>query len=208
MLTLANLRRLQRSPHGFTVVELIVTAAIALMASTLIIPMFVEWSAALRVGLAAREMAGALYQARFDAIRFSTHVAVRFETDPKTGVTSYAFYRDGDGDGVLTRDIEAGIDPMLRPPRPLERMKGSVGFGIPKGLRPPHPGNPRRPLDHLDDPIRYNRSNMATFSGEGTATPGTIYLTDGRRHLVAVRTDHRSGRISIRTYDPRQGAWH
>ena len=202
------LKMYSRSAHGFTVVEILVVAAVAVFTSILIIPMFVEWSASVRVALAAREMAGALYQARFDAIRYSTHVAVRFETDPKTGATFYAFYRDGDGDGVKNRDIAAGIDPILRPPRPLERMKGTIGFGIPKGLRPPHPGNPRRPLDNLDDPIRYNRSNLASFSGEGTATPGTIYLSDGRRHLAAVRTDHRSGRISIRTYDVRKGAWH
>ena len=62
-------------------------------------------------------------------------------------------------------------------------------------------------MKRLDDPIRFNRSDLASFNPRGTATPGTIYLTDGLRHLAAVRVNNRSGKISVLYYDPEEEVW-
>ncbi|MCB1009629.1 MAG: hypothetical protein KDB94_12155, partial [Acidobacteria bacterium] len=80
-------------------------------------------------------------------------------------------------------------------------------FGFPAGRAPRDPGSPGRRLDRLDDPIRFNRSDIASFSPLAGATPGTVYLTDGERRLVAVRVTGRTGRVRILAYDVATETW-
>ena len=160
----------------------------------------------LRVELAAGEMTGILHLARIYSARHSVKVAVKFRTEP-SGVVTHALYMDGDGDGVRNADIAKGIDPEVQPPRRLAHLGRRIRFGFPAGDPPRDPGNPRRRMKRLDDPIRFNRSDLASFNPRGTATPGTIYLTDGLRHLAAVRVNNRSGKISVLYYDPEEEVW-
>ncbi len=191
---------------GFSVVEILVWLAIVALVASIGLPRVFEWASGLRVELAAGEMAGVLHQARLYSARHNAKVAVKFRTQAN-GVVTHALYRDGDGDGVRNADISAGVDPEVRPPRRLAHLGSRIRFGFPAGKAPRDPGNPRRRLDRLDDPIRFNRSDLASFNRRGTATPGTIYLTDGRRHLAAVRVNNRSGKISVLLYDPAQEVW-
>ncbi len=156
--------------------------------------------------MAADELVGVLRLARSAAIRHSTKVGVKFF--PGEGdKTRFRLYRDGDGDGVLTRDIEAGVDPPLQPSRELAHVGRQIRFGFPEGVVPRDPGNPRRRLDRLDDPIRFNRSDIASFNYLGGSTPGSIYLTDGRQHLAAVRVFHRTGKVKVIRYDIQMETW-
>ena len=191
---------------GFSFVEMMVYLAVIASIVGVGAPSVSEWGSALRVELAAGEMAGVLHRARIYSIQRSAKVAVKFRTDSR-GLVTHALYRDGDGDGVLNADIAAGIDPEVRPPRRLAHLGRRIRFGFPSGVPPRDPGDPRRRLDRLHDPVRFNRSDLASFSARGTATPGTIYLTDGRRHLSAVRVNNRSGKISVLHYDPETEIW-
>ena len=191
--------------RGFTLTELLLVIAIALLLSTLT-PRVATWSAGLRVRLAAYELVGALRLARGTAIRLGVNVGVKFRTAANGGV-SFTLYEDGDGDGVLTRDIDAGVDPRNGLPRQLQHFGSRVGFGFPRDIRPRDPGDPRRRLDRLEDPIRFNRSDLASFSPLGGSTPGSLYLTDGRHHLVVVRVFGRTGKVKILHYDPQTERW-
>ena len=82
-----------------------------------------------------------------------------------------------------------------------------VGFGFPPGPPPRDPGDPGRRLRGTDDPIRFNRSDLASFNPVGTATPGTIYLTDHYFHLAAVRVYPLSGKVTVLTYDAETELW-
>ena len=62
-------------------------------------------------------------------------------------------------------------------------------------------------MDRLDDPIRFNQSDLASFDPLGTATPGSLYLTDRRSLLAAVRVTSRTGRIRVLRYDSRARTW-
>ena len=62
-------------------------------------------------------------------------------------------------------------------------------------------------MERLDDPIRFNRSDLASFSPIGSATPGSLYLSAGRHHLVAVRVTSRSGRVRLELYDYDRQSW-
>ena len=191
---------------GFNLVEILVSLAVIITATAVGLPLLFEWASGLRVEMAAQEMAGILHKARIYAIRHDTKVAVKFRTGTD-GVVTHALHRDGDGDGVRNADIESGVDPEVGPPRRLAHLGRRIRFGFPAGEAPRDPGNPHRRMDRLHDPIRFNRSDLASFHPRGTATPGTIYLTDGRRHLSAVRVNNRSGKIKVLRYDPETEVW-
>ena len=114
---------------------------------------------------------------------------------------------DGDCDGVLTADIDSGIDPAVSPPRQLAHFGSFARFGFPPGPAPRDPGDPGRRLDRLDDPIRFNRSDIASFNHLGGSTPGSLYLTDGRYLLSVVRVFGRTGKVKIMRYDQETEKW-
>lgn len=192
--------------NGFQLVELLVALAVLGSLLTLGAPPLLRTSGDLRLHLAAQELAGALKLARSYAVRHSANVAVKFRTGTDGQVT-FTLYRDGDGDGVLTRDIDSGVDPEVGRPRRLSNLGRGFGFGFPPGPPPPDPSSPNRPLDNLDDPIRFNQSDLASFSPLGTATPGSLYVTDRQRRLAAVRVFDRTGKVRVLTLDPETRVW-
>lgn len=192
--------------RGFQLVEVLVVGVVASTMLAVIVPNLLRWTRALRVELAAQEIVGALRQARARAIRMSVRVGVKFRTAANGRVT-YALYADGDGDGVLTRDIESGVDPQVTPPHSLTYLGARVGFGFPPGPPPRDPGNPSRPLDRLHDPIRFNRSDLASFNPLGGSTSGSLYLTDGIEHLWVVRLLGRTGKVKAMRYDFEERRW-
>ncbi len=193
-----------RPDPGFTIFELLVVMAIAVLLAAVTLPPFSNWVAALRVEMAAAEVAGALQMARLYAARSNVKVAVKFRTAPGGEVT-WALYRDGDGDGVRNRDIDREIDPQELAARPLARLGRDIHFGFPPGPPPRDPSGRR--LKRLHDPIRFNRSDLASFSPRGTSTPGTVYITDGRYHLAAARVNNRAGKITVLRYYPEEETW-
>lgn len=197
---------MRNAQRGFSVLEMMVCTAVIVSIVAMSLPSVFDWSSGLRVELAAGEMTGVLHRARIFSAQYNAKVAVKFRTEPG-GVVTHALYRDGDGDGVRNADIEAGVDPEVRPPRRLAHLGRRIRFGFPSGRAPRDPGDPRRRLERLQDPIRFNRSDLASFNPRGTATPGTIYLTDGRRHLAAVRVNNRSGKIKVLHYDQDTEIW-
>lgn len=190
---------------GFQIVDLIVSLAVMGLALSLSAPPLLRTSADLRVKLAAQELVATLRLTRAYAIRHSANVAVKFRTAPD-GTITFTLYRDGDGDGVLTRDIDRGVDPQVKPPRRMAHLGRGVGFGFPPGPPPRDPSS-GRPMTNLNDPIRFNQSDLASFDPIGTATPGSLYLTDGRRLLTAVRVTSRTSRVRVLKYDPGTRAW-
>ena len=191
---------------GFSLVEMLVALTVAVSIATIGLPPVFEWTSGMRVELAAGEMTGVMHRARIYAAQYNVKVAVKFRTEP-SGFVTHALYRDGDGDGVRSADIASGADPEVRPPRRLAYFSRRIRFGFPPGRPPRDPGDPSRRLKRLEDPIRFNRSDLASFGPRGTATPGTVYLTDGRHHLSAVRVNNRAGRIRVLRYDVDTEIW-
>lgn len=196
----------QERPAGFSLVEWIVVVAILGLVATLTLPDLFRLTRGARVSLASRELQGALRLARSEAIRRGTKVGVKFRSDGR-GRHSFTLYRDGDGDGVLTRDIDSGVDPPLSPPRELVHLGQQIRLGFPAGPAPRDPGDPSRRLTRLDDPIRFNRSDIASFNHLGASTPGSLYVTDGHHFLSAVRVFGRTGKVKIMRYDVLTEMW-
>ena len=191
--------------HGFQLLEAIVGAAIVLLTAGLLLPPLFRLADGRRVRLAAAELTGVLRQARSLAIRHSSHVGVKFLVEDER--VRWTLYRDGDGDGVLTRDIDSGVDPPLGLPQTLTHLGRHIRFGFPPGPPPRDPGDPRRRLRRLDDPIRFNRSDIASFGPLGGSTPGSLYVTDSIHHLAAVRVFGRSGKVKVLRWDALEDRW-
>lgn len=193
------------SQNGFTLLESTLVLALLGFTATLAAPNLIQASSRTRVAAASAEIRAGLAEARALAVRYNTNAALRFETGP-TGI-SCRVYADGDGDGVLAADIRAGID---RPRGPLRRL-GSTGFGVqfgfPPGIRPRDPSSPSQRLSGLDDPIRFNRSDLASFDPFGSATPGSVYLTDNVAELLVVRVYGRTGRVRVLRWDNPNDEW-
>lgn len=198
---------MSRSPQrGFQLVELVVASAVAVLALLLGAPALTRAASGLELRLAAEEVAVSLREARAFAIRHSAHVGLKFHP-AADGTVSWALHRDGDGDGVRSDDIRSGVDPLVAPARLMAHFGRRVRFGFPPGQAPTDPSDPYRRLERLDDPVRFNRSDIASFSPLLGATPGSVYLTDGVRRLLCVRVDNRSGRARILAWDPDARQW-
>lgn len=194
------------SQSGFQLVELLVAASLLSLISLVAAPYLPRLASAVQVRLAADELTVVFREARAFAIRHAERVAVKFRTGDD-GIVSWGLYRDGDSDGVRSEDIESGVDPLAAPVRTLTHFGRRVRFGFLPGRAPRDPSNPRRRLDRLDDPIRFNRSDLASFSPFDGSTPGSLYLTDGTRTLIVLRVDPRVGRVHRLTWDAAADRW-
>jgi prepilin-type N-terminal cleavage/methylation domain-containing protein len=196
----------RRAAGGWTLVELLVVLAILAVVALLGAPSLLRAMGDTRMRLAVSEVTSSMRLARAHAVRHGEKVGLRFDTSGGAGKAVWVLYRDGDGDGVRADDIERGTDPRVRDGG-FRRLGRAVRFGFPPGPPPRDPGDPRRRLGGLDDPIRFNRSDMASFDPLGTATPGSVYLTDGRERLAAVRITGRTGRMQVLYYDRAREVW-
>ena len=191
---------------GFTLIDLVVVLAVLGSLLTLGVPSLLRGTDDLRLHMAAGEIAGVLRSSRSFAQRYDANVAVKFNTG-KNGVVTFALYRDGNGNGVLNKDITSGKDRLVMPPQSLKFMGRDVGFGFPPGPPPRDPGT-GKPMDRLDDPIRFNDSDLASFSPLGTSTPGSVYLCNRSGRLMVVRVFDRTGKVSLLAYDAKTQKWH
>ena len=150
---------------------------------------------------AARYIATRLQTARLEALRRNAMVAMRF--DP-TDEGRFGVYVDGDGDGVLQRDIDRGVDYALHPDARLSDYFGSVSFRIAADVPGPDGSGA---LAGGSDPIRLGATNVLSFSPLGSATSGTVYLASGGGHQMAIRVLGATGRVRVLWFDWTTLAW-
>ena len=185
---------------GFSLVDVLAAIMLLAILTAMSVPPLVATLDDLRALAAARSLAARLQQARMEAVSRTADVAVRFERDA-LGYW-YAVYLDGNRNGVLTRDIRAGVDRELdRPRRVSEGFSGAELAALP-GLPPVDPATP----PPGDDPVHLGPGGLATFTPRGTSTPGSLYVRSARAQYV-VRIFGDTGKIRILKYDPRGPRW-
>ena len=177
---------------GYSLIELVVVLALLLSATLLAFPLADGMLAGSRIRSAGQEAMIAFLLARQNALRSGRNTAVHFEPSP--GGFRMTLYRDGNGNGVLNSEIKKGVD---APVRTLLWERGDVRIGILQNIRVPDPSDPSKALSNTSDPIRFNESDLCSFSPIGECTPGSLYLTDGKRRMAVVRVYNRTGRIRV-----------
>ncbi len=155
---------------------------------------------------AARRFASEVRLRRSEAIARARRIGLVFEETEEGWLVS--LHEDGDGDGLRADDRRRGRDPRLDGPDAFRRRYGALGPGfLPtlEELSSPPPSSRR--LSNLDDPVRFGRGDVVSFSPRGSATPGTLYLTDGDMRQLAVVVHGGSARVRIWEWDSGQGCW-
>ena len=191
------------SNRGLSTVELIVVLAVAASLLAASATGAFQLRDALSVRSAAAEVSTAFVRARSYAVARGVAVALKFRRDG--GRYEWTLYRDGNGNGVRTSEITSGIDRSLALSIPWSRS--DVRPGILRGSPVPDPSSPGTPLDRLDDPIRFNNSDICSFSPSGESTPGSVYLWDGRDRMAVVRVFGRTAKVRTLFYFRGEKEW-
>jgi hypothetical protein len=196
--------RAVRGGDGYSLSELAVVLALAGLSLSVALPALGVTLSRSRTGAAARDLAGDFARLRSSAIVERRRVGMRLGWSG--GRYRYAYYADGDGDGIRSDDIAAGRDPLIGPARDLPSRFTGIDFGLLDEAIPAVP--PRRGvLLPGDDPVRFGRSDIVTFTPRGTASSGTLYISDGRDSVVAVVLYGHTGRIRIWRFDRATWLW-
>jgi len=152
---------------------------------------------------AAAEVGAALYRARMYAITQSVHVGLKYRI--RNGRAVWAIYGDGNGNGVRSAEIASGVDPSIGVL--VLWSRDDVRPAIMTGASVPDPDGSGRLSGSPDDPIRFNRSDICSFSPTGESTPGSIYLWDGHDRMAVVRVYGRTGKIRTLYYRRGDRRW-
>jgi hypothetical protein len=191
-----------RAAGGWTLAELMAVLVIATCAIAAAAPAAVHLQSIVSMRSAAGEIGVIFQRARALAITRGVVVGLKFRRNGDRW--EWTVYRDGNGNGVRTVEITRGID------RPMGLsytwMRNDVRPGIIPDAPVPDPGQPGRTLLNPADPIRFNSSDICSFTPAGESTPGSVYLWDGRDRMAVLRVYGRSAKLRTLFYrrgDPR-----
>ena len=194
----------RRGEAGLSLAETSLALAILALLVLASAPLTAATLSRARVAAAAMEMAGSFARLRAQAIAEHRRVALRFTTG--AGAPSFAVYADGDGDGVRSDDIALGRDPILEAARDLPSRYEGIDFGLLDVAVPEVPPQSGA-IPPGSDPIRFGSSDIVTFTPWGTATGGTVFVSDGRDTICAVVLYGKTGRIRTYRLDRSAGRW-
>ena len=185
---------------GYSLLELLMAITIIVIVSGAAIPLAHGSVDRTRAAGAARYVAGRMAMARFEAVKRSASVAIRFAAEG--GDYRLQTYVDGNGNGVQSRDIGRGIDVPISVNERLDYHFSGVGFGILPGVTGIDPG----PFNALD-PIQIGSSAFLSFSPTGSCTSGTVFMRGLRGHQFAVRVLGATGRTRVFEFNFGNGTW-
>lgn len=182
--------------------DLMVVLWLASTAAAISIP---QMSAALddyRTYGAARYVSSRLQEARMEAVARSAYAGLRFASAGES--YSFAMYLDGNHNGLLSRDIQRGVDPQIQPRERLSSLFPGTDFGVLPGVVAVESSGPAP----TGSPIKFGASGMVVFTPLGTSTPGSLYIRGRRDRQYVIRVLGDTGRTRILKFDWRTGRWH
>lgn len=190
-----------RSGRGYTFIEIVFVAGLVAICVVAAVPGIQRAVDEFRVVGATRYLASRIERTRMDALARSSDVALRFVQD---GVTyRYAVYVDGNANGVRSTDIESGIDWRSSHE---ERLSDQFA-GVDLGTVPDLPAVDSSSAAPGADPVRLGPGNMATFTPDGTATPGSLYVRGPRGLQFVIRITGETGRARVLRFDALNRVW-
>ena len=185
------------SAAGLSLIEVLLALSLTLAAAGAAIPAMFEIDRTLKLRAAAGFIAGYLQQARLDALNRGKAVGIRFRE--AAGDWHLGSYVDGNGNGIRTADIASRVDAEVEqevafrarcPAVRVARLEGVPDVsGVPGGSA-----------------VRFGPTDIATFDADGSASSGSVYLTDGQTQL-AVTVTPATGRVRVRRWDRGVRAW-
>lgn len=185
---------------GYSLLEALMAITVMIIVSGAAIPLAHASVDRTRASGAARYVAGRMAMARFEAVRRSAHVAIRF-VEQADGYWLQTFV-DGNRNGVHTGDIGSGIDRPITASERLDYHFTGVAFGILPAVTGIDPG----PFN-TTDPVQIGSTTLLSFSPTGSSTSGTLFIRSLRGHQFAVRVLGVTGRTRILEFNFGTSTW-
>lgn len=189
--------RQRRSATGCSVAELLAAVAVGGVLTAAALPTLAGARERLSAHGAARTVAAAFREASALARLRQASVGWEVESAP----LSLRLVLDGDRDGVHRDDVDRGVDPVEAGWRPLDR-----GIEAEVGCSCPEVDGPGR-LEAGERGLRFGASDFVSFSGRGSASPGTLYLSAGGRATFAVRVLGNTARVRVFEFQEGRVGW-
>jgi type II secretory pathway pseudopilin PulG len=193
--------RQQHRGSGYSFIELAFTLGIIATVGATAIPQTMGSVDAYRAAAAARYLSGRMQRARREAVARSAEVALRF-SDTGAGY-EFASFLDGNRNGVLTHDMQRGIDPALSAPERLSDNFAGVDFGVLPGLPSVDPGG----TPPGSDPLKLGVSNILAFSAVGTSSSGSVYILGRHRNQFVIRVYGETGKTRVLKFNRSLNQW-
>ena len=190
-------------PRGAALIDIIAATAVVVIVTAIAVPVVGGAMERERTTVGTQFLAGQLQRARLAALSRAVPVAVRIEiVDDRT---SLRLFMDGNGNGVLQKDIDKGLDPPLSPLHWVDEQARDVSLRINQAILD---AGGSGTLEAGDDPLRIGNSSLLTFSPLGTATSGTLYVAAQRGPQMAIRVFGATGRVRVLMFDAQTRQWH
>jgi hypothetical protein len=119
-------------------------------------------------------------------------VALHFEQGPRG--TSFSVVEDGNGDGVRTRDIDQRIDRVIEAPVLLADLFPGAAIGL-------------APWTPAADAVMLGGTTILSFSPNGTATSGSVYVIGRDRSQWVVRVLGVTARARVLRFERATNGW-
>ena len=188
---------------GAALIDIVVATSLIVVMAAIAVPVLGGSMERERTVVGAHYLAGQLLRARLESLKRARAVAVRLEV--VADGTRLRLFADGNGNGVLQRDIDRGIDPPLTPPGWIHDQARDVSLRVNQAVTDVSGGGA---IARGDDPLRIGNTALLTFSPLGSATSGTLYIAARRGPQMAIRVFGATGRVRVLTFDARTRQWH
>ncbi len=189
--------------RGVALIDIVVAVAVALVMAAIAVPVIGGTLDRERTIVGAQYLAGQLMRARLDSLKRGRAVAVRIEIiDDRT---QFQLFADGNGNGVLQRDIDRGIDLPLTDQEWLDDQARDIALRVNQDITDVAGS---ATLSAGDDPLRIGNTSLLAFSPLGSATNGTLYVAAHRGPQMAIRVFGANGRVRVLMFDAQSRQWH
>ena len=185
--------------QGATLADVVVSLALVAVLGGLTVPVTARALEVGRVRHAAGLLASALRDARQRAAFRASSAGVVF--DQTSGGWTFRLCLDGNRNGLRRSEIDDGTDTCPEGPVAISDVFRGVAIAVDPTLRGPagEAGSP--------DAVRFGSSDLASFSPDGNASPGTVFLRSVGGTQYCVRIGGISGRTRVLRYDPGRRTW-
>jgi Tfp pilus assembly protein FimT len=188
---------------GAALIDIIVAVALCGLMAAIAVPVVGGTLERERTIVGAQYLAGHLQRARLESLKRARSVAVRLEVIGDR--TQLRLFADGNGNGVLQRDIDRGIDPPLTRAEWLDDQARDISLRVNQAITDVSGSSA---LEPGDDPLRIGNTALLTFSPIGSATSGTLYVAAHRGPQMAIRVFGATGRVRVLMFDAQTRQWH
>ena len=186
---------------AFSFIEILFVLGAAATVSAVAVPETLATIDDSRTAAAARYVSTRLQRTRMEAVTRSASAAVRFTR--QSNHYDFATYLDTNRNGVLSKDIQSGVDRVIQP---ADRL-GNNFPGVEFGAIPDLPAVDSSSTAPGSDPIRLGSSDMVTFTATGTATSGSLYVRGRRNAQYVVRVYGETGKTRVLKFLSGSGQW-